>query len=129
MCPHVASGITWSPVEKFRKITMRRFKTFTKDALNCRIIFFALGKAFDTICKHCIMSNLWELCFRSHLPLFIWGFLSQWLYNQNFVIFYTRYFTPFRFDWCERKILSSKFFVVVDHIYSPGLYLLFSQRN
>ena len=40
-------------------------------------IFFDLEKAYDTTWKHGILSDLYDLDFRGHLPTFIDGFLSH----------------------------------------------------
>ena len=44
-------------------------------------IFFDLEKAYDTTWKHGILSNLYDLDFRGHLPTFIDGFLSHRLFQ------------------------------------------------
>ena len=44
-------------------------------------IFFHLEKAYDTTWKHGILSDLYDLDFRSHLPTFIDGFLSHRLFQ------------------------------------------------
>ena len=40
-------------------------------------IFFDLEKAYDTMWKHGILADLWNLGFRGHLPRFIQSFLSE----------------------------------------------------
>ena len=40
-------------------------------------IFFDLEKAYDTTWKHGILSELYDLDFRDHLPTFVDGFLSH----------------------------------------------------
>ena len=44
-------------------------------------IFFDLEKAYDTTWKHGIVSDLYDLDFRDHLPTFIDGFLSHRLFQ------------------------------------------------
>ena len=44
-------------------------------------IFFDLEKAYDTTWKHGILSDLYDLDFRGHLPTFIDGFLSHRLFQ------------------------------------------------
>ena len=44
-------------------------------------IFFDLEKAYDTTWKHGILSDLYGLDFRGHLPTFIDGFLSHRLFQ------------------------------------------------
>ena len=44
-------------------------------------IFFDLIKAYDTTWKHGILSDLYDLDFRGHLPTFINGFLSHRLFQ------------------------------------------------
>ncbi|WP_293650882.1 reverse transcriptase domain-containing protein, partial [Thiolapillus sp.] len=44
-------------------------------------IFFDLEKAYDTTWKHGILSDLYDLDFRGHLPTFIDGFLSHQLFQ------------------------------------------------
>ena len=46
-------------------------------------IFFALEKAYDTTWKHSILSDLYDLDFRGHLPTFIDGFLSHRLFRMR----------------------------------------------
>ena len=43
-------------------------------------IFFGLEKAYDTTWKHGILSDLYDLDFRGHLPTFIDGFLSHQMF-------------------------------------------------
>jgi len=40
-------------------------------------IFFDLEKAYDTMWKHSILVDLWDLSFRGHLHRFIQNFLSE----------------------------------------------------
>ena len=42
---------------------------------------FSLKKAYDTTWKHGILSDLYDLDFRGHLPTFIGGFLSHRLFQ------------------------------------------------
>ena len=42
---------------------------------------FSLKKAYDTTWKHCILSDLYDLDFRGHLPTFIGGFPSHRLFQ------------------------------------------------
>ena len=44
-------------------------------------IFFDLVKAYDTTWKHGILSDLYDLNFRDHLPTFIDGFLYHRLFQ------------------------------------------------
>ena len=44
-------------------------------------IFFDLEKAYDTTWKHGILSDLYDLDFRGHLPTFIDGFPSHRLFQ------------------------------------------------
>ena len=44
-------------------------------------IFFDLEKAYDTMWKHGILSDLYDLDFRGHFPTFIDGFLSHRLFH------------------------------------------------
>ena len=44
-------------------------------------IFFDPEKAYDTTRKHGILSDLYDLDFRGHLPTFIDGFLSHRLFQ------------------------------------------------
>ena len=44
-------------------------------------IFFDLEKAYDTTWKHGILSDLYDLDFRGHLPTFVDGFLSHRLFQ------------------------------------------------
>ena len=44
-------------------------------------IFFDLEKAYDTPWKHGILSDLYDLDFRGHLPTFIGGFLFHRLFQ------------------------------------------------
>ena len=44
-------------------------------------IFFDLEKAYDATWKHGILSHLYDLDFRGHLPTFIDGFLSHRLFQ------------------------------------------------
>ena len=45
--------------------------------------FFDLEKAYDTTWKHSILSDLYDLDFRGHLPTFIDGFLSHRLFRMR----------------------------------------------
>ena len=45
------------------------------------IAIFDLEKAYDTAWKHGILSDLYDLGFRGHLPTFIDGFLSHRLFQ------------------------------------------------
>ena len=46
-------------------------------------IFFDLEKAYDTTWKHGILSDLYDLYFRGHLPTFTEGFLSHRLFQVS----------------------------------------------
>ena len=46
-------------------------------------IFFDVEKAYDTTWKHAILSDLYDLDFRGHLPTFIDGFLSHRLFRMR----------------------------------------------
>ena len=52
-----------------------RFETFIQDTFvqkqHVLPIFFDLQKAYVTTWKHGILSDLWGLCFRGHLSIFI----------------------------------------------------------
>ena len=58
-----------------------RFETFIRNAFikkeHILTIFFDLEKAYDTMWKHSILADLWDLGFRGHLPRFIQSFLSE----------------------------------------------------
>ena len=56
-------------------------KQKTKQKTHILAIFFDLEKAYDTTWKHGILSDLYDLDFRSHLPTFIDGFLSHRLFQ------------------------------------------------
>ena len=62
-----------------------RFHSFIRNAFakkeHVLAIFFDLEKAYNTMWKHSILSNLYDLDFRGHLPTFIDGFLSHWLFQ------------------------------------------------
>ena len=45
------------------------------------VFFFLSGKAYTTTWKHGILSDLYDLDFRGHLPTFIDGFLSHRLFQ------------------------------------------------
>ena len=55
-----------------------RFETFIRDAFvqkqHVLAIFFDLEKAYDTTWKHGILSDLWDLGFRGHLPFVLMDF-------------------------------------------------------
>ena len=57
------------------------FEMFMRNAFvkNTHIltIFFDLEKAYNTVLKHDIQMDLWDLGFRGHLPMFIQMFLSE----------------------------------------------------
>ena len=46
-------------------------------------IFFDLEEAYNTTWKHGIVSDLYDLDFRGHLPAFIGGFLSHRLFQVS----------------------------------------------
>jgi len=48
-------------------------------------IFFDLEKAYDTTWKHGILSDLYDLDIRGHLPTFTDGFPSYWLFPSHSV--------------------------------------------
>ena len=58
-----------------------RFETFIRNALikkeHVLNIFFDLENAYDTMWKHGVLADLWDLGFRGHLPRFIQSFLSE----------------------------------------------------
>ena len=62
-----------------------RFETFIRDAFVQKqhdlAIFFDLEKAYDTTWKHAILSEIWDLDFRGHLPIFTDEFLSERLFK------------------------------------------------
>ena len=62
-----------------------RFDSYIRNAFakkeHVLAIFFDLEKAYDTTWKHGILSDLYDLDFRGHLPTFIDGFLSHRLFQ------------------------------------------------
>ena len=62
-----------------------RFNSYIRNAFAKKepviAIFFDLEKAYDTTWKHGILSDLYDLDFRGHLPTFIDGFLSHRLFQ------------------------------------------------
>ena len=62
-----------------------QFDSFIRNAFakkeHVLAIFFDLEKAYDTTWKHGILSDLYDLDFRGHLPTFIDGFLSHRLFQ------------------------------------------------
>ena len=58
-----------------------RFEMFIRNAFikkeHVLTIFFDLEKAYNTMWKHSIWADLWDLGFRGHLPRFIQSFLSE----------------------------------------------------
>ena len=62
-----------------------RFDSYIRNAFakkeHVLAIFFDLEKAYDTTWKHDILSDLYDLDFRGHLPTFIDGFLSHRLFQ------------------------------------------------
>ena len=62
-----------------------RFDSFNRNAFakkeHVLAIFFDLEKAYDTTWKYGILSELYDLDFRGHLPTFIDGFLSHRLFQ------------------------------------------------
>ena len=62
-----------------------RFDSFIRNAFAPKehviAIFFDLEKAYDTTWKHGILSYLYDLDFRGHLPTFIDGFLFHRLFQ------------------------------------------------
>ena len=58
-----------------------RFETFIRNAFvqkqHIMLFWFDMEKAQDTTWKHGILSDLWDLGFRGHLPIFIDGSLSD----------------------------------------------------
>ena len=62
-----------------------RFDSYIRNAFakkeHVLSIFFYLEKAYDTTWKHGILSDLYDLDFRGHLPTFIDGFLSHRLFQ------------------------------------------------
>ena len=64
-----------------------RFETFIRDACvkkeHVLTTFSDLEKAFDTTWKHDILSDLWDLSFRLHLPLFRGVLISSTFQSQS----------------------------------------------
>ena len=62
-----------------------RFDSYIRNAFakkeHVLAIFFDLEKAYDTMWKHGILSDLYDLDFRGHMPTFIDGFLSHRLFQ------------------------------------------------
>ena len=62
-----------------------RFDSYIRNAFGKKehvlAIFFDLEKAYDTTCKHGILSDLYDLDFRGHFLTFIDGFLSHRLFQ------------------------------------------------
>ena len=58
-----------------------RFEMFIRNAFvkkeHVLTVFFDLEKAYNTMWKHGILADLWDLGFRGHLPRFIQSFLSE----------------------------------------------------
>ena len=62
-----------------------RFDSYIRSACTKKehiiAVFFELEKAYNTTWKHSILSDLYDLDFRGHLPTFIDGFLSHRLFQ------------------------------------------------
>ena len=69
----VALQISWYDLSFIRNAFAKNKHVLT--------IFFDLEKAYDTTWKHGILSDLYGLDFRGHLPTFIGGFLSHRLFQ------------------------------------------------